>query len=582
MLTLFQNLDLTCNRVKSYWQKAAQGSMSIWFAAWLTTAAYENAKFCFNGGPFSCSLNATDHEEFIKKYDAFLRAGLATADETPNAGSDGRVSFFLSGLRLFTPWLAVLRWKRSGYTSAELEENVHEKLEHLITVLMGSRSDPGHIVNTVVEFAVMRLLLKSVFRMFLRSRRSSVQFNSMSCPLVFDLHEFLYAEGNSVKTNIVFGLKLLVESYKSFILDEGGLKLPNCRIQILKFGRDVRGSLRRVRDMRPLRERGSDPCSCLDCTGDSLIHSLDDFDKNLECIVNDKRFDLYSQAPWVAGTQIVHIATEATKLGMRLGNRGQYVGSVLQLYNFLLQLRVVDEETVLLEKLCNILESTVFHGSRPKSNFFSQYALFSGGRLEFDRSKKRTHEPKDGYQSSHPNTRWRIGMTKSSTKALNYHSTSILAALWSCSFRFSCYSWAYVWYGTDKSKNASQKELESATTAVAVHPFVCALDHLESRVGPECIGDFPQAKINWLEVYITCTEILANISRAAENDLDHPCPGAPDNDERWTEDGEWFVQQFLQMSEKYSGDISKSDFASKHNRLVESATKGIRRAMKGE
>ena len=69
--------------------------------------------------------------------------------------------------------------------------------------------------------------------------------------LLRQLQIFYEAKGSSVQTDLVLGLHLLVESYKSFMLPERLITMPNCRVQILGFAQEVKSSLGRAQLLRP-------------------------------------------------------------------------------------------------------------------------------------------------------------------------------------------------------------------------------------------------------------------------------------------------------------------------------------------
>ena len=54
-------------------------------------------------------------------------------------------------------------------------------------------------------------------------------------PLLLPLRVFYETKGSSIQTDLVFGLYLLVESYRSFTLPKRAVSMPNSRIQMLRF-----------------------------------------------------------------------------------------------------------------------------------------------------------------------------------------------------------------------------------------------------------------------------------------------------------------------------------------------------------
>ena len=286
------------------------------------------------------------------------------------------------------------------------------------------------------------------------------------------------------------------------------------------------------------------------------------------------------------------IRSQATGLGLRLCNRMQYLGTVLHLYNMLRQYDAIDEETIVLEKLCTVVTQGVFSGSRPDCNFFARYAAFMGGRLSFDRSKR--HKPNPNGEicpccgdrakpSNGADRNWRITMPKHCTKQLISHHISAFDGLHCCRFQHGCHCWPHVWHGLEKGKNVTAKQISQARDELSVHPCASILDHLEGVVGAEFEGDFPVAKINWLEVYITCTEISANVSRAVHFDSEGPTPIFAYNHEHWSVLGLSFVDGLLPLADNFPNKANTgSGFVATHCQKVELAKEAIRMALEGK
>ena len=395
--------------------------MSILSAASLTTAAFENARFCFGGGPFSELLNITDHQGLYYRYIAFREAafGVNHSESTPKCQDQDSV--FFSGRGLDAPWQAIIDCKKRKYKKKRLEASVLEKPSEHVTVEAHLSDRPRQLV---AERALMDMLLKNMRRFMFEENQLRPEFIMDMNPLVADLKEFQTAKSSSIETSVIFGLQLLVESYKSFILSG---PTPNCRIQALKFAQHVRKSMDRLRQLRPFEAMKA--CTCDECIGDSLPIALCILEKDLLAFTSERRFDLYYQAPWIAGHQMGQILTRVTNLGLRLCNIGQYAGTVLHLYNLLRHFHAIDEEATLLDNLCGVLGQYVFSSSRPEQNFFAQYASFMGGRLEFDRSKRQKNQHDDiGLHCNRPVRNWRIAMPKKTAKKLISHDVSKLVS----------------------------------------------------------------------------------------------------------------------------------------------------------
>lgn len=547
------------------------------FAAWLTTAAFEDARRCFYGGPVSISLDVWDHRELYQRYVALLKVGVNENDPI-----SGTLPFFLHGLQ--TPWIAILESQGRTYSEKELKESVLQKPAEHVTV----EKDTDE--RRKAEQSLMDLLLRSIRRLLYQNGNEPSDLVLDMNPLLGSLQIFYETKGSSIQTDLVFGLYLLVESYKSFMLPEKPISMPNGRVQMLRFAQDIKSSVTRARLLRPITF--SIVCGCNDCRENSLSVAINKLETEMAGLATEKRFDLYYQAPWVAGHQMNEILSRATALGLRLCNRMRFLGTLLHVYNMLRQYGAIEEETIILENLCKVVAQGVFSGSRPDCNFFAKYAVFMGGRLSFDRSKR--HKPNPNGEkcpccgdkidpSNGADRNWRITIPNHYAKQLNSHDISAFDGLYCCRFQHGCHCWPHVWHGLDKGKNATDKQLSQARDELSVHPCASILDHLEGVVGVEFEGSFPVAKVNWLEVYITCTEILANFSRAKRYEQGCPAPEFDYNHEHWTNLGRDFVESLLPLADKFPNKASDgSGFVATHWELVENARKAIRTALEGK
>lgn len=141
--------------------------MSMLFTAWLTAAAFEDARRCFNSGPVSISLDAWGHGEICEKYLALVvavnehsRRGSLTMDILP---------LFIHGLA--TPWEAILDYQGRTYTGKELceSESVVQKPAAYITV------DENTDDRVNAERSLMDLLLCSIKKTFVSEWRQALR-----------------------------------------------------------------------------------------------------------------------------------------------------------------------------------------------------------------------------------------------------------------------------------------------------------------------------------------------------------------------------------------------------------------------
>ena len=280
-------------------------------------------------------------------------------------------------------------------------------------------------------------------------------------------------------------------------------KTVNCRVQMLKFAKDVKNTLTNFRTLRPLIH---DKCQCTYfCTSRRLSSNIWALELDLMILTKQKIFDLYYQAPWVAGSQMLETLSRATDLGVDSCNKNQIVWAILHLYNLLRQCGVLDEETSLLKHLCSGIRKQVFRGDPPQRDFWTRYKVCNDGRLEFDGSTKHQlrdrHDPSDQKKPNAPSGRnRRLNMPtlytvfNNSNHEINAHQTIILSSLYSCKSPPTCVGWFYAWHGFNRNKTPPDEDRQKVANEIAAsRPLAVALDSLERALGPELQGDFPMA-----------------------------------------------------------------------------------------
>ena len=181
-------------------------------------------------------------------------------------------------------------------------------------------------------------------------------------PLVAELEEFLESEDEVPDTSLVIGLQLQVEILKSYIwpnartersvvasrggpcpcgsgwkfkkccgkekiLEEAGkategqtevvseeVETPpvpmNCRLQALKFAREVQKALQKVTHHSSLK------CDCSRCNGGPSMRTLTLLKRGLTTSVAEDCYDLYNRSPWTAGSQMLEILNFSTDIGV--------------------------------------------------------------------------------------------------------------------------------------------------------------------------------------------------------------------------------------------------------------------------
>ncbi|KAL9117199.1 MAG: hypothetical protein Q9187_006269, partial [Circinaria calcarea] len=287
-----------CDRVKQAWEEAATGAMPIVFAAWLSIAAYklvERLTTIFHMKPDVYVMTHIDFIDIFKKYSAALQTD---AIHRSQKGLPYKV--FLAGQGMFTPFHVLCDFKETKFfQSGSVEERIDEilVLREIYSLNKNAiQNDPFSLIR--IEEKTLETILSSMARS-VKTHEDVYQgaFKMTMNPLVAELEEYLESGDEVPDTSLVIGLQFQLEIFKSYlwpdartekrvVVSRGGPcpcgsgrkfkkccgkeKLPegtgnkgeettgvasgeieipippiNCRLQALKFAREVQESLRK-------------------------------------------------------------------------------------------------------------------------------------------------------------------------------------------------------------------------------------------------------------------------------------------------------------------------------------------------
>jgi hypothetical protein len=221
---------------------------------------------------------------------------------------------------------------------------------------------------------------------------------SRGLPLCDEVCRLLDSHEYQKRSELVFGLHLLLGSCTAFLWSDptGVVNQAVCRIQVLRFAREVQGSASEL-----ILAAGDEVYNTCVAFHPWITANLGDLVGGLERFHKQSIFDLYSQSPWVCGAQMSFILQFAQDMGFGFLNMRSYFGGILHLYNMLQQCKVHCPELPVIEALCCAFQQEVFMDAkaRPTKNFTSIFLRYGGGTL---RTKKGTYDPMDytGVQDS--------------------------------------------------------------------------------------------------------------------------------------------------------------------------------------
>lgn len=177
--------------------------------------------------------------------------------------------------------------------------------------------------------------------------------------------------GNGLRC--AFGLRLIMETYKSYLFAPKTLCLPStCRLHALRFAQEAVSTTRAVLDHPTM------PCRCQG----TLAYHIEKLNLDLEAFLHVKMFDFYFQAPWTCASHQLDMFEALFYYGIRLFSYRNYLGSVLHTYNALREMDRM-QPISLLDSLCDAFGDSLFPGGRPCQRFKACWLRYMGGRLRF-------------------------------------------------------------------------------------------------------------------------------------------------------------------------------------------------------
>ncbi|KIW22022.1 uncharacterized protein PV07_12580 [Cladophialophora immunda] len=364
---LLRELDSICEKVKIYSEQTSDGTLPLPFAAWLTNAAYEAAKrLCAE--LIDIDKDAQEHQDVyigvVNRFDIVFTSFSPVS----------KFNDFTQGRGMTFPWIAIahfkLEWK--GEQPPPAKSDWQDPLKCISSTY---KEEDG--VSFSKDLDAYKFILTSIGQLLRKENYESPESGftpSDMNPLLSDISAFLESPSENPNLSLVFGLHLLLEAYRSFIWNTNAATKINCRLQALRFAKDMKEMVQKA----------------LPQSGDPMVRKILVVDASyLDEYLAENRFDLYYQSPWTAGFHMCEILHYSIDAGLRLFNSGGRVGAVLHIYNALRQLKFI-AAIPLLDDLCEVFRREIFLGSLPTENFSSHFRRFLGGTVQSEASQTLT------------------------------------------------------------------------------------------------------------------------------------------------------------------------------------------------
>ncbi|KAK3628344.1 hypothetical protein LTR56_017543 [Elasticomyces elasticus] len=549
-------MDYMATVLKKYWSMAAEGTMPIALAAWLTTAGY--TAIC-NICEVYQNAGGIGHQFLLQQYmQKKARMQIKTGQDMSivEAERSGHVPLykqFSSGMGLMTPIYALQEFAGKVVSGGKMEDHYllnipkekprdfiisprREQAELLamqrkvcMTISDPTKLDlPEHEATAVLamhkqqqdrdnkSLAAMTRGIMQVFTFACAEQdcedgKPNLDDISVANPLLVDTMKFMESGKAIPRTELVFGLQLLLETGKSFFWKDEKPNPVNIRLKALQLANEVKQTALRI--IKNEAEAGMYRNVQV-----KYFDALQAFHNKLEIFTGTARFDLYYQMPWTAGMQLSETLYGALEFGVALCRTRGIFGQMLHVYNVA---RHFDKtpSSPLLEQLCDLFIDQIFLGERPKKNFQNILLRSMGGDLQ-SRAKTSKNGRKDWEGKFH------IGAPKSlmdgaeDNKRLQAYEWSFFDELRGASPAFYGNGEFYAKLFTDRrAKKVTEKQRMNMEQKMHDMLYALTLERIKDAAMPEFTGPFPVAKINYFKLYELACEVLTEIAARYQQKL---------------------------------------------------------------
>lgn len=373
--------------------------------------------------------------------------------------------------------------------------------------------------SALMDNECLTVMLQNIEQHVQASRRPTCIVR-LGTPVYAEIGYFLtHVESDTNGLRCSFGLQLLLETYKSYLLaSQCQCEPSSCRLQALKFAQEAIPYLRAVLD------DSSMPCRCCH----TLATHLENVQLDFKAFLQQNVFDLYFQSPWVSGSHILEMLELLFYYGLRLFSYRHYVGSILHVYNILGECTGF-QSIPLLDQLCDTFSDILFPGGRPKRSFKACCFRYMGGRLRFNphASGHRSGSHQMCIPARTAKATAGFGLQKEANDArFEYRKISLLHHVKERGYHLEPALWKRVDNLANpptpeeqtssrkgpKRRSCSHPPHAHAPSTSSTTPPPHQLHTLHTALQTEFTGPFPTARINFFAIYLSCIRIVSLIS----------------------------------------------------------------------
>ncbi|KAI8179535.1 hypothetical protein KHU50_003026 [Colletotrichum sp. SAR 10_65] len=493
--------DSICKVVNDCWVEAAEGKIPILMAAWVSNMAFKQAGQIFER---KIPKIVKTYDELVEKWMYHKSKGIDLMfDDDEGLLEQGRGRFAnLNGL--CHPG-EVLQYRRTKGKYKVARREAADRRDP-VTVIQPpwawlQAQEKADVIHDDLAFDMfqenMRLLLENGRGI---AGVESFRGPGRACePLLMLWKEALDEPEKPLSAKLVFGLEMVLSTFKSFLWPDVMTNKTNCRIAALKFAQDVKSNLAQTLDVLQ-KDAGPEKSRTRQEHEDRLISMI----AKMDMFCREKRFDLYYQAPWIAGCHMLEFHTLAMHDGVYVCSVSGHVCATLHMYNALRQVGNKPIKPIpILDFLCEIFKDRLFFGAFPKKKFSTYFRRAQGcgiqknkGLVGWYASGLAQPFTKDAYRKSHMDTE---------TISL-FHT----AHMWD----YTPKRWSF-WneiFG-DPDRKASEKEAKRLERWVSLQPMNVIIEGVKNKVLAEVKGEKPVARLNFFAVFRLCVRIMERFAK---------------------------------------------------------------------
>ena len=223
---------------KDTWEKYGQGQHSLIVAASVTNAVF--ATFEAVECRLRASFEVSDPESLNKK---LLQAGICLRSPTEDNLSSSNIPQFLDALKL--TWCQLLALRQLGPSKSGENASIHQPHSH---VTLRNAAD-----SEACDRQCLAVMLQNIVQLITPgnpcTKSTIIRMGSPVYPEVGYLltHDTKEGFGNGLRCS--FGLRLILESYKSCLFAPKSARLPStCRLHALRFAQEALSTTQAILD----------------------------------------------------------------------------------------------------------------------------------------------------------------------------------------------------------------------------------------------------------------------------------------------------------------------------------------------